>query len=241
MFLVSCVFFVMRLRTSILITEYHRYGNNTDSKFGDAFAMSWTTFTTVGYGNVYTATGNDLGTLESQNCSGTVFLGTLESFMGLIYAGMCAAIMFGKVNRVQSHAHLTFANAVCLQYEDVDLDTFVDDDSSDSDCDTPFEIETRNSTTLTSVEEDKKDDGKQKPPKITFKSLSQTIIKEAKVRHLYIVNHFDFDVKETNTFGSFSTCQTRRSQFRESYRGCPIIKFQVVNDVSAAYHYISAC
>ena len=181
---------VMDLRTSVLIVEYHRYGDNPDSKFGDAFAMSWTTFTTVGYGNVYTATGNDLGTLNSQHCSGVVFLGTLESFMGLIYAGMCAAIMFGKVNRVQSHAHLTFANAVCLQYEDVDLDTFVDDDSSDSDCDTPFEIETRNSTTLTSVEEDKKDDSKQKPPKVTFKSLSQSIIKEAKVRHSYIVRSF---------------------------------------------------
>ena len=181
---------VMDLRTSVLIVEYHRYGDNPDSKFGDAFAMSWTTFTTVGYGNVYTATGNDLGTLNSQHCSGVVFLGTLESFMGLIYAGMCAAIMFGKVNRVQSHAHLTFANAVCLQYEDVDLDTFVDDDSSDSDCDTTFGIETRNSTTLTSVEEDKEDDGKQKPPKITFKSLSQSIIKEAKVRHSYIVRSF---------------------------------------------------
>ena len=186
---VSCVFCVSGSRTSILIAAYHRYGDNPDSKFGDAFAMSWTTFTTVGYGNVYTATGNDLVTVESQHCSGVVFLGTLESFMGLIYAGMCAAIMFGKVNRVQSHAHLTFANAVCLQNEDVDLDTFVDDDSSDSDCDSPFEIETRNSTTLTSVEEDKKDD-EQIPPKITFKSLSQKFVEEAKVRHSYLVRSF---------------------------------------------------
>ena len=59
--------------------------------------------------------------------------------MGLIYAGMCAAILFGKVNRVQSHAHVTFANVACLQYEDVDADQFVDDDSSDSDCDDALE------------------------------------------------------------------------------------------------------
>ena len=64
--------------------------------------------------------------------------------MGLIYAGMCAAILFGKVNRVQSHAHLTFANAVCLQYESVDVHQFVDDDSTDSDCEDFEEVEDGN-------------------------------------------------------------------------------------------------
>lgn len=44
--------------------------------------------------------------------------------------------MFGKVNRVQSHAHLQFCNAVCLQYEDTNSDSFVGDDTnSDSDSD----------------------------------------------------------------------------------------------------------
>ena len=33
---------------------------------------------------------------------------------------MCAAILFGKVNRVQSHANIIFANAVCLQYEEIE-------------------------------------------------------------------------------------------------------------------------
>jgi hypothetical protein len=35
---------------------------------------------------------------------------------------MCAAILFGKVNRVQSHANIIFSNAVCLQYEEIDDD-----------------------------------------------------------------------------------------------------------------------
>jgi hypothetical protein len=39
---------------------------------------------------------------------------------------MCAAILFGKVNRVQSHANIIFANAVCLQYEEIE-----DDDEGD--------------------------------------------------------------------------------------------------------------
>ena len=72
---------------------------------------------------------------EAFHCSGVVLLCTFEAFLGLIYAGMCAAILFGKVNRVQSHAHLSFANAVCLQYEEVDNNLFVDDDASASDCD----------------------------------------------------------------------------------------------------------
>ena len=88
-----------------------------------------------GYGNTYPATGTDLDVAEAFHCSGVVLLCTFEAFLGLIYAGMCAAILFGKVNRVQSHAHLSFANAVCLQYEEVDNNLFVDDDASDSDCD----------------------------------------------------------------------------------------------------------
>ncbi|KAL7540313.1 hypothetical protein ACHAXR_010015, partial [Thalassiosira sp. AJA248-18] len=112
-----------------IVVSGEPYGTNPETKFGDAFALSWTT-----YGNVYTATGNDFESFETKHCSGVVFLCTLEAFLGLIYAGMCAAILFGKVNRVQSHAHISFANAVCLQYEEVDLNQFVDLPSSDSDC-----------------------------------------------------------------------------------------------------------
>lgn len=54
-----------------------------------------------------------------------------EAFIGLLYAGMCGAILFGKVNRVQSHAKLIFANAVCLQYEEI-----VDEDLDESGADT---------------------------------------------------------------------------------------------------------
>mmetsp|Transcript_8269 Transcript_8269/g.15478 ORF Transcript_8269/g.15478 Transcript_8269/m.15478 type:complete len:546 (-) Transcript_8269:135-1772(-) len=156
------------------------YGTNPASKFSDAFAMSWTTFTTVGYGNVYTATGNDFDQSDSEDCTGVVFLCTLESFTGLLYAGMCAAILFGKVNRVQSHAHLTFANAVCLQYEDGGIE-LVDDDLSDSDCD----------VNDSEVEEGEKKSG------LDISSVSHKVA---------------------------------RPTFRETFKGCPVLKFQVVND-----------
>ena len=105
--------------------------NDTEdaTRFSDAFALSWTTFTTVGYGMIYTAVGGDFhpngpddGELatEPYQCTWVVFLCTAEAFLGLLYAGMCAAILFGKVNRVQSHANIVFSNSICLQYEEVD-------------------------------------------------------------------------------------------------------------------------
>lgn len=96
--------------------------------------LSWTTFTTVGYGNSYTSTANDLvaddGTTKAHECSLVVLMCNAEAFIGLLYAGMCGAILFGKVNRVQSHAKLIFANAVCLQYEEI-----VDEDMDESGAD----------------------------------------------------------------------------------------------------------
>lgn len=36
--------------------------------------------------------------------------------MGLLYAGICTAIMFGKIGRIQSHAQVTFSDAMCVEY-----------------------------------------------------------------------------------------------------------------------------
>eukprot|EP00804_Cyclotella_cryptica_P010372 CCRYP_012260-RA/>CCRYP_012260-RA protein AED:0.11 eAED:0.11 QI:278/1/1/1/0.8/0.5/6/2287/335 len=107
------------------------FGTNPYTLFNDAFHLSWTTFTTVGYGNGYTSTANDLvsagdGTTKAQECSGVVFLCNSAAFIGLLYAGMCGAILFGKVNRVQSHAKLIFSNAVCLQYEEIEEEDYDD-------------------------------------------------------------------------------------------------------------------
>lgn len=156
-------------------------------------------FIHIRYGNVYTATGNDFESADTTDCSGVVFLCTLEAFMGLIYAGMCAAILFGKVNRVQSHAHITFANAVCLQYEEVDDDNdVVDDDSSDSDCD--FEESSKDQVDIPQAveengneddtnEQDKKvgDEVNAERAKVTFQLLGQKIIQHARVGKRVVV------------------------------------------------------
>lgn len=62
---------------------------------------------------IFTSTGTDYG--DQGHCSVIVFLCTTESFVGLLYAGMCAAILFGKVGRIQSYAQVKFSNALCIE------------------------------------------------------------------------------------------------------------------------------
>lgn len=88
--------------------------DTSNARLADAFALSWTTFTTVGYGMTYTATG--VQEPNHGNCTWVVFLCTTESLIGLLYAGMCAAILFGRVSRVQSHAQVLFSNPICIEY-----------------------------------------------------------------------------------------------------------------------------
>uniref|UniRef100_A0A7S2KDQ0 Potassium channel domain-containing protein n=1 Tax=Leptocylindrus danicus TaxID=163516 RepID=A0A7S2KDQ0_9STRA len=76
--------------------------------FVDAFALSWTTFSTVGYGNIHPA-------LHSR-CGFITFLCAAEAFIGVLYAGFSGAIIFAKVIRVQARAPVLFTDAMCLHY-----------------------------------------------------------------------------------------------------------------------------
>ncbi|KAL7545275.1 hypothetical protein ACHAWF_008623 [Thalassiosira exigua] len=194
-FLILCLIFAGLLLLGgnavpecIIVSGDHFGANsNTDTKFGDAFTLSWTTFTTVGFGNVYTATGNDFNIYEDKHCAGIIALCTLEAFLGLLYAGVCTSILFGKVNRIQSHAHLTFANAVCLQYEEVELNSeLVDGDMTDSDL-------------------EERDEG----DKESIMGNTRGPISNLTV-HLVAQSGY---------------------MFKKKYKGCPILKFQVVNDL----------
>lgn len=82
--------------------------------FADAFALSWTTFSTVGYGSTYPALGyqNDSPT----NCFFISFICSLEALVGVLYSGFCGAILFGKVLRIQSHAQVIFSDPIVIRY-----------------------------------------------------------------------------------------------------------------------------
>lgn len=97
-------------------------------KFG-----SWTTFTTVGYGVHATASG--IQEPDHKQCTLIVFLCTTESLVGLLYAGMCAAIFFGRVARIQSHAQVTFSEGVCVEYGE--MKRKLDENSDEEICECP--------------------------------------------------------------------------------------------------------
>lgn len=97
-----------------IIVADDQFGSVSNSDFADAFSLSWTTFTTVGYGAIYVATGVDYN--KQEDCTLIQFLCIVESFFGLIFSGMCTAIMFGKIGRIQSHAQVKFSEAICVVF-----------------------------------------------------------------------------------------------------------------------------
>ena len=185
------------------------------TRFSDAFALSWTTFTTVGYGMIYTAVGGDFqpngpnGELATEpgQCSWVVFLCTAEAFLGLLYAGMCAAILFGKVNRVQSHANIVFSNSVCLQYEEVEEFDEEDDEEDNAVVD---EVEVQ-------VDEFEEQGGS----KLNLSAIEMPIDEEMDEENPLTVD----------TTMNQSQSPLEESAFIDQFNGCPVLKFQVVNEL----------
>ena len=142
----------------------------------------------------YTSVGSNLGDTKPNHCAWVVLLCTSQAFLGLIFAGMCAAILFGKVNRVQSHANIIFSNAVCLQYEEiVDVDEGV------------YSANERDNQNSTRVENANNAD-----PNVAPKSGD-----------------------EENQFMNIAASPSDEEwKFIDEFNGCPVLKFQVVNEFS---------
>lgn len=86
------------------------------TQFASCFALSWTTFSTVGYGNVYPATQTDFGGDENNACEPMHIILMIEAFVGVLYAGCCGAILFGKVLRIQSSAQVQFSQPIVIRF-----------------------------------------------------------------------------------------------------------------------------
>jgi len=83
--------------------------------FGDCFHLSWTTFSTVGYGVIFPATGaSDF--FVPTGCVAVGVIGSFEAFMGVLYAGSCGAILFGKVLRSQNNAQVFFSDPIVVRF-----------------------------------------------------------------------------------------------------------------------------
>eukprot|EP00977_Amphora_coffeiformis_P011452 scaffold2767_cov177-Amphora_coffeaeformis.AAC.26 len=99
--------------------------------FMDAFALSWTTFSTVGYGLVYAGISADKPDIKE--CTGITILVTFEAFVGVLFASFSGAIVFGKINRIQSFAQVTFSDPIVIRYgSGVQVEDAHDEDAHDS-------------------------------------------------------------------------------------------------------------
>ena len=237
-----------------------QYGSNPFTKFNDAYELSWTTFTTVGYGNTYTSTANDLvaedGTTNAPDCAWVVLLCNAEAFFGLLYAGMCGAILFGKVNRVQSHAKLIFANAVCLQYEEIDEEE-EDADNDDTRSERSAKSE-RSAGKVIRKFHKKWTSGSSKDDKLTNGSIKDGMTvkvvppqspappespPECPIAPSFSPIRGSFDEEtpatspdlELKAIPSLEQTPSKAEQFVDQFNGCPILKFQVVNEVCNSY------
>mmetsp|Transcript_14051 Transcript_14051/g.38819 ORF Transcript_14051/g.38819 Transcript_14051/m.38819 type:complete len:867 (+) Transcript_14051:138-2738(+) len=96
-------------------------GNGTIA-FADAYHLSWTTLSTVGYGVM--APGLPSTTLEVDEdgnqtfhrCTGINILMALESFVGVLFGGVTGAIIFAKVARIQSIATVKFSDPIVIRF-----------------------------------------------------------------------------------------------------------------------------
>lgn len=88
--------------------------NWNKGSFMDAFTLSWTTFSTVGYGIVYSGISTDEP--KQHLCTGITIVVTVEAFVGVLFASMCGAIVFAKISRVQSFAQVAFSDALVIRY-----------------------------------------------------------------------------------------------------------------------------
>ncbi|CAJ1962417.1 unnamed protein product [Cylindrotheca closterium] len=106
-------------------------GKDFDGQFMDAYSLSWTTFTTVGYGAVFPGT---TATAENVNhCWAVTILATVEAFVGILFASFWGAIFLSKVTRVSSSAQVTFSDPVLIRFgEGVKGHNPNEEDSSES-------------------------------------------------------------------------------------------------------------
>lgn len=103
-------------------------------QMNDAIHLSWTTFTTVGYGLIAPATGghepflNDADFFDEEGrCLLVNFLLSFESLIGVLFVGFCSAILFGKITSFQSNARVTFSDVMVISFG---MKEFIEDDES---------------------------------------------------------------------------------------------------------------
>lgn len=82
--------------------------NTISNNYVIVFELSWTTFATVGYG--------DVAVPADEECQGVRYMLAIEAFLGILFTSVCGAIFYSKIVRLHTQAHVTFSSAICLHY-----------------------------------------------------------------------------------------------------------------------------
>ena len=67
-----------------------------------------------GYGAVFPSTSGVTPMVHF--CTGVSIICTLESFVGILFGGLCGAVLHGKVARIQSQAQVLFSDPIVIRY-----------------------------------------------------------------------------------------------------------------------------
>jgi len=78
--------------------------------FRTYYALSWHTFSTVGFGQIHPEP--EL----SSSCAVISLTFFLESFVGVMYAGLCGALLYSRITKELDHADVLFSNGICISY-----------------------------------------------------------------------------------------------------------------------------
>mmetsp|Transcript_25535 Transcript_25535/g.39562 ORF Transcript_25535/g.39562 Transcript_25535/m.39562 type:complete len:462 (+) Transcript_25535:53-1438(+) len=123
LFLVSyilwCLFFAVVLMVlsyiePSCISPYQIDADEDKITFFDAFILSWTTFSTVGYGNVSPQVESGIPN-KVADCILVGVVVSLEAFIGILFAGFSGAILFTKLVSMQSIAFVEFSEPICIE------------------------------------------------------------------------------------------------------------------------------
>lgn len=139
-FFLLCIFFALLLLGFVYRTPLCLNPSIAElpfrEQFNDALHLSWTTFTTVGYGLISPSTGgraeflSDPSLFHRENmCLLINFLMSFESLIGVLFVGLCSAILFGKLMSFQSNAKVAFSSIMAVNFGNKE---FVEDDDSDA-------------------------------------------------------------------------------------------------------------
>mmetsp|Transcript_31237 Transcript_31237/g.36444 ORF Transcript_31237/g.36444 Transcript_31237/m.36444 type:complete len:493 (+) Transcript_31237:112-1590(+) len=87
--------------------------------FDASWTLSWTTFSTVGYGNTAPAL-SDVGNSETMHdvdrCIAINMLLMIVSFVGVVYTGAAGAILFSKVEKIKGEGQVSFSDPCVIRF-----------------------------------------------------------------------------------------------------------------------------